>query len=107
MKYCLIALLLFTTPVLAEHPFDVDWNGEVDALTDGLLIQRYMFGFRGEALCKTAIAPGARRNCNEIQWYLDTRPVVCRNIARGLLCPPGTALIEMREDGQLKIWTSR
>ena len=27
---------------------DVDGNGEVDALTDGLLILRYLFGLRGE-----------------------------------------------------------
>lgn len=32
------------------NPFDVDGNGESDALTDGIMIARYMFGFRGEAL---------------------------------------------------------
>ena len=30
--------------------FDIDGNGATDALTDGLLSLRYLFGFRGDAL---------------------------------------------------------
>lgn len=32
------------------NPFDVDGNGEADPLTDGVMIARFMFGFRGDAL---------------------------------------------------------
>ena len=35
---------------------DVDGNGQIDALTDGLMIIRYMFGLRGASL-----TPGADR----------------------------------------------
>ena len=33
---------------------DIDGNGQVDALTDGLLILRYLFGLEGDALVYTA-----------------------------------------------------
>lgn len=43
-----------------------------DPLTDGLLIQRYMFGLRGEALTADAVAPSALRNDPvAIANYLD------------------------------------
>jgi RHS repeat-associated protein len=41
---------------------DIDGNGQADALTDGLLIIRYLFGLRGASLVANAIAPGAPRN---------------------------------------------
>jgi hypothetical protein len=48
--------------VLDMQPLlDIDRNGEVDLLTDGVIILRYMFGFRGNALTLNAIGPGARR----------------------------------------------
>ena len=40
---------------------DVDGDGRSDALTDGILIIRYMFGFRGPALIQSAVSPGAPR----------------------------------------------
>ncbi len=40
---------------------DVDGNGFNDALTDGLLVIRYLFGLRGEALISGAIGSGATR----------------------------------------------
>ena len=36
---------------------DVDGDGRSNALTDGLLIQRYLFGFTGEELTKDAVDP--------------------------------------------------
>lgn len=51
---------------------DVDGNGDCDALTDGMLIIRYMFGFRGSTLCDGAIAPDATRNCEEIETFLES-----------------------------------
>ena len=41
---------------------DVDGNGSVDALTDGVLITRLMFGVRGEALTEGAIGTYAFRS---------------------------------------------
>ena len=40
---------------------DVDANGAIDALSDGLLILRYLFGFRGAALITGAIGAGCTR----------------------------------------------
>ena len=52
---------------------DVDLNGSVDALSDGLLIIRYLSGVRGEALIAGAIGAGAARtSAAQIQAYLQT-----------------------------------
>jgi hypothetical protein len=40
---------------------DVDGSGQADALTDGLLIIRYLFGLRGNALIAGAVDPQATR----------------------------------------------
>jgi hypothetical protein len=49
-------------PVLA--PGDIDGSGTGDALTDGLLILRYLFGFSGAPLTTGATAAGCTR-CDE------------------------------------------
>ena len=36
---------------------DIDGNGEVDELTDGLLILRFLFGPEGNALTNGVVAP--------------------------------------------------
>jgi hypothetical protein len=38
---------------------DIDGNGQIDALTDGLIILRYMFGLRDEMLVNGVIASDA------------------------------------------------
>ena len=38
---------------------DIDGNGQIDALTDGLLTLRYLFGLEGEALIDGVVAPDA------------------------------------------------
>lgn len=40
---------------------DIDGNGATDALTDGLLIIRYLLGIRGPSLISSAIGPNATR----------------------------------------------
>jgi beta-glucosidase len=51
---------------------DVDGNGEVDALTDGLLVLRYLFDLRGETLIGGVIAEDATRTTAvSIEAYLD------------------------------------
>ena len=50
---------------------DIDGNGEVDALTDALLLLRYLFGLSGEALIDDAIATNATRtSASDINDYL-------------------------------------
>lgn len=60
---------------------DVDNNGAVDALTDGLIILRYLFGLTDNALVNGVIADDATRvTATDIQSYieilisLDTNP---------------------------------
>ncbi len=52
--------------------FDIDGNGNVDALTDSLLIMRYTFGFSGDELTNDAVGEGATRTSSaEIEAYLE------------------------------------
>jgi glucose/arabinose dehydrogenase len=52
---------------------DVDGNGQTDALTDGLLIIRYLFGFTGTALTDGAVGDGCTRcTAAEISTYCAT-----------------------------------
>ena len=58
---------------------DIDGDGTVDALTDGLLILRHMFGVRNNpdnvagktSLTKDAVALNASRTISEIEDHLD------------------------------------
>jgi hypothetical protein len=43
-------------------PYDIDANGSIAALTDGLLAVRHMFGLSGSALVQGAIGAGATRS---------------------------------------------
>jgi N-acetylneuraminic acid mutarotase len=52
---------------------DIDANGRADALTDGLLILRFLAGFRGDALIVGGIGSNARRiTADEIETYLTS-----------------------------------
>jgi hypothetical protein len=52
---------------------DIDGNGRVDALTDGLLILRYLFGYEGDSLINGVVAADAiRTSAEEIQAHLKT-----------------------------------
>jgi len=58
----------------AETQLDIDGNGESKALTDGLLLIRYLFGFRDSALVSGAIGDGATRvSPEEIEAYINAR----------------------------------
>ena len=53
--------------------FDIDGNGTTDALTDGLLILRYLFGLRGAALTAGAVDPvGSRNTAPSIEAYIES-----------------------------------
>jgi hypothetical protein len=54
------------------HQLDIDNNGEIQALSDGLLLIRYLFGFRDDALVTNAVAEDAVRTTQEIELYLES-----------------------------------
>ena len=52
---------------------DIDGNGQIDALTDGLLTLRYLFGLEGETLIAGVVASDATRvTAVEIEAHLKT-----------------------------------
>jgi hypothetical protein len=53
---------------------DIDDNNDVDALTDGVLIVRYLFGFRDASLVIGAVALdcGSRCSADDIETYIQT-----------------------------------
>ena len=52
---------------------DVDLNGQADALSDGIVIIRHLFGFTGTALTDGAVDPGGgRTDPTAIQNYLNS-----------------------------------
>jgi len=51
---------------------DVDGNGQSDALTDGLMLIRYLFGLRGASLTAGAIGTGATRTGAQIETYIQS-----------------------------------
>jgi hypothetical protein len=53
--------------------FDADGNGVIDAATDGVLILRYLAGFRGNALTEGALGARPRRTDAQIENYLLER----------------------------------
>ena len=59
------------------NKLDVDGNGQVDALTDGLLTLRFLFGLSGTTLVDNVIASNATRfEPSEIESYFDERMAV-------------------------------
>ena len=58
----------------AESELDIDGDGQSKALTDGLLLIRYLFGFSGDSLTAGAIGEDAERTtAEEIQAYIGDR----------------------------------
>ena len=58
----------------ANAELDVDGDGESKALTDGLLLIRYLFGFSGDSLISGAIGNGAERyTAEEVEAYIEAR----------------------------------
>ena len=74
---------------------DIDCSGQAKALTDGLLVLRYLFGFRDEALTAQAVE-GSRRNPAEIEAYLETLEPELDLDGDGVVQPLTDGLILMR-----------
>ncbi len=76
---------------------DVDGNGEADALTDGVLIMRYLLGFRGNELLKDVVASEAtRETATAIEGYLA-------EAESGFLDVDGNGETEALKDGNLTL----
>ncbi len=57
---------------VTDDTADIDGNGEVDALTDGLLILRYLFDIRGNALIENSVADNCSRcTAPDIETYIQ------------------------------------
>ncbi len=60
---------------------DIDGDGEVKPLTDGLLLLRYLFGLRGDALATGVVGQGALRTGNvALETYLESPQQIANNI---------------------------
>ena len=58
----------------AQTQLDIDGSGDVGALTDGLLLIRYLFDFRGESLISNAVdANATRKTAEDIEAYIAAR----------------------------------
>ena len=64
IKYLYIALCLLGLSVFAHASFDldIDDDGKTEALTDGLLVIRHLFGFSGDSLTANATDTDANRS---------------------------------------------
>ena len=70
---CMQAIQSMVITTVPAGPLDIDINGEFDALTDGLLVLRSMFGLEGSALISAAVAPGAYyRSADEISQRIES-----------------------------------
>jgi hypothetical protein len=62
---------IFGRRFVVPSTLDVDGNGRIDPLTDGLLVLRYEFGFRGSTLIAGVVAPDCTRcDAPSIEAYL-------------------------------------
>ncbi|MFP6833498.1 MAG: hypothetical protein VB914_01270, partial [Porticoccaceae bacterium] len=58
------------------YTWDMDSNGEADALTDGLLMLRYSFGLRNESLTADAISPNSAMSASEVETRIAMISVI-------------------------------
>jgi len=57
-----------------EAQLDIDGDGQLGPLSDGLLLIRYLFGFRDDALISDAVSAGApRHTAEQIEAYIAAR----------------------------------
>ena len=68
---------------------DIDGNGDIDALTDGLLLLRYLFDLVGDPLINGTIGSGATRTSSEqvVQYIESLLPSALAQQSSGLLVP--------------------
>ncbi|MFM7559956.1 Calx-beta domain-containing protein, partial [Cylindrospermopsis raciborskii] len=76
---------------------DVDGNGTVGALSDGIMIMRYLFSsFPGDALTRNAIASNATRTSSEIRTYLGEAGSILDIDGDGKVTPLSDGIMAVR-----------
>jgi hypothetical protein len=81
---------------------DIDGNGVADALTDGMLIYRYLSGERGSTLIQGAVGAGASRaDSPSIETYLATLTASVAQAPQGctVAASPGSSLVSPLQAG--------
>jgi hypothetical protein len=82
---------------VATAVLDIDGNGDTEALSDGLLALRYLFGFQGTALTTGAVGAGCTRcDAGSIEPYLDGLGSVLDVDGNGNLDPLTDGLLILR-----------
>lgn len=82
---------------VASAVLDVDGNGQKEPLSDGILILRYLFDFRGAALIDQAIGTGATRTtAGDIEAYLASQLSVLDIDGNGVTEPLSDGLLTLR-----------
>ena len=76
MKHLSSAVTLFALWSTGGCTLDVDGNGAIDALTDGLLLIRAMFGLTGTAVTNGAVGVGATRATWDVFQPMINMPVL-------------------------------
>ena len=79
----------------ASLMLDIDCSGQAKALTDGLLVLRFLFGFRDEALTAQAVE-GNRTSPADIEAYLESLEPELDLDGDGVVQPLTDGLILMR-----------
>jgi hypothetical protein len=65
---------IFAQRFASDRAGDIDGDGGIGALTDGLLLLRYLFGFRGPVLITGVVGPGCTRcTAPAIESYLAAK----------------------------------
>jgi hypothetical protein len=65
---------IFARSFASNRPGDIDGDGVVGALSDGLLVLRYLFGFRDSALVNGAVTPDCTRcTAAAIETYIAAK----------------------------------
>lgn len=76
MRHLVLTTFLYfvgSSSAFASFNLDIDGDGKTDALTDGLLVLRYMFGLSGETLTVGVVGNDAERlDSDQIVTYLQT-----------------------------------
>jgi len=70
-------IISYIKKLINQGLLDIDGNGEADALTDGLLLMKYMIGYQKEELINNAIDTenAKRRNAEEIVEFIESNKV--------------------------------
>ena len=93
-----------TQAIQATEVLDIDGNGTVDALTDGLLVLRYTFGLRGQPLIVGAIGGGATRTtAAQIEGYLQSLTTTLPGTCSIASSPSSTAASPLSPGTQVQL----